>query len=300
MATSNFLIFAENVEDENMETDTDYEVDTQRMTGVVPGIAVPKMHNKLYRQSTIMTAAIAQSIVQAGYNALDSDYSGLVANLRRTFAGSVNGVRPDATGNIDLTDVLNTIKEYATPSIGQIIITKDPASPAQKYTGTTWELVEEGTFIMAAGKTAAPGSTGGSNTHTITIAEIPKHNHGATESPAAGHNHTGNTNSVDLSGNFRSRSNMFYDVNKGPSQTLGTASTSGRFTVKESGLRADGNADDNRSDYIVHFDGNHNHSFTTSFYPAHKHDISISNTGGGQSYDSRPKYMAFYIWVRTA
>ncbi|MFR8056956.1 MAG: hypothetical protein ACLU45_01705 [Dialister invisus] len=56
-----------------------------------------------------MVAALAQVIVQAGFDALDSDYSGLVSNLRKSFAGSVNGVKPDESGNIDLTEVIEEI-----------------------------------------------------------------------------------------------------------------------------------------------------------------------------------------------
>lgn len=78
MATSNFRVFAEAVDAKNIESDLEYESDTQRVSGVVPGIAIPKMHNKLYKQSTIMAAAIAQIIVQKGFDALDNDYTGLV------------------------------------------------------------------------------------------------------------------------------------------------------------------------------------------------------------------------------
>ena len=106
MARSNFKVFAEGAADKDVQSDVVYNADTQRIYGVVPGIAEPKMHNKLYKQATIMSAAIAQVIVQAGFDALDSDYSGLVSNLRKSFAGSVNGIKPDESGNIDLTALI--------------------------------------------------------------------------------------------------------------------------------------------------------------------------------------------------
>lgn len=62
MATSNFRVFAESVAAKDIETDSEYAVDSQRETGVVPGMAVPKMHNKLYKQATIMAAAIARGV----------------------------------------------------------------------------------------------------------------------------------------------------------------------------------------------------------------------------------------------
>ena len=157
MAKSNFKVFAEGVAPANIQSDNEYEADTQRVSGVVPGIAVPSLHNKIYKQATIMAAAIAQVIVQAGFDAMDDDYSGLVANLRKTFVGSVNSIKPDAQGNIDLTSVLENIRRMTYPRIGDVIMTKNPENPSVKYTGTTWELLEEKTFIMSAGNTAMVG-----------------------------------------------------------------------------------------------------------------------------------------------
>lgn len=298
MADSNFLVFGESVAANDIETDSVYQTDTQRISGVVPGIAGPALHNKLYKQVSIMAAAMAQVIVQAGFDALDSDYTGLVKNMRRSFAGSVNNVKPDETGNIDLTDLINTIKSYATPGIGEIILTKDVTNPSEKYTGTTWELLEEGTFLMSAGGTVNVGSTGGSNTHTNTLAEMAPHDHPATCNDAGGHDHNGTTGSVDLSGNFRSRSNSFYG--KENNQPVISGATNGKFSVLQSYLRSEGNADSNNTEYIVHFDGKHEHPFITNLKGVHKHGVAIAKNGSGKAWDSRPKYLAVYMWIRTA
>lgn len=298
MADSNFLVFGESVAADDIENDSVYQTDTQRISGVVPGIAEPALHNKLYKQVSIMAAAMAQVIVQAGFDALDSDYSGLVKNMRQAFAGSVNNVKPDTNGNIDLTELINTLKAYATPGIGEIILTKDTTNPAEKYAGTTWELIESGTFLMGAGGTVNVGSTGGSNTHTNTLTEMVPHDHTATIYDAGGHYHNGATGTVDLSGNFRSRSNSFYG--KENNQPVISGATTGRFSVLQSYLRSEGNADSNNTEYIVHFDGNHYHGFTTSTNGVHKHGISIAKNGSGATWDSRPKYLAVYMWIRTA
>ncbi|WP_444210469.1 phage baseplate protein, partial [Dialister succinatiphilus] len=52
----------------------------------------------------------------------------------------------------------------------------DLTSPAS-FIGGTWERIE-GKFIMGASDTYPAGSTGGSATHTQTIAEMPNHVHG--------------------------------------------------------------------------------------------------------------------------
>ena len=289
MAKSNFKVFAESVSSDNVMTDASYETDTQRVSGVVPGIADPLLHNKLYKQSTIMSAALAQVVAQAGYDAMDNDYTGLVANLRKTFAGSVNGVKPDEKGNIDLTGIINQLKAWSTPDVGDLKITKNPDNPAKKYPGTTWELVEEGTFIMAAGKTETVDSTGGSNTHTPQPSELVPHTHVASASYNGAHNHTGttSTNGAHHHGDGYGGENYeghapfgFYDGN---GNRYGT----------------NGSDWDNRL-YNTSTDGAHNHSFITNTAPDHTHVITVQSAGEGKPYDSRPKYRAFYIWIRTA
>ncbi len=290
MATSNFKVFAESVTDANIETDNEYEVDTQRVSGVVPGIAVPKMHNKLYKQSTIMAAAIAQVIVQAGFNALDSDYSGLVANLRQTFAGSVNGIKPNAQGDIDISSLLENLKKLTYPRVGDFIITKNSENPAVKYEGTTWELLEEKTFIMSAGTNAKVGEKGGNNTKTLSTAEMPAHSHTYSMGTAGGHDHT--RGSMNITGSF-----LVDDMMLGHH---GSAKPTGAF-VEGSRYDYDASSDlgGGEDGGMLKFDASRTWEGNTSYAAAHSHSLSIGSTGSGKSWDSRPKYVAAYIWVRT-
>lgn len=48
-------------------------------------------------------------------------------------------------------------------------------SPAELF-GGTWEQLKD-RFLLAAGDTYAAGSTGGEATHTLTVNEMPTHNH---------------------------------------------------------------------------------------------------------------------------
>lgn len=83
MARSNFKVFAEAVDSSKVVSDAEYAVNTQRIGGVVPGLAAADLHNKLYKQATIMAAAMAQVLVEQGQDALDSDYAGLVASIKK-------------------------------------------------------------------------------------------------------------------------------------------------------------------------------------------------------------------------
>ncbi len=292
MATSNFKVFAESVTDANIESDLEYETDTQRVSGVVPGIAVPKMHNKLYKQSTIMAAAIAQVIVQAGLNALDSDYSGLVANLRQTFAGSVNGIKPNAQGDIDISSLLTDLKKLTYPRVGDFIITKNSENPSVKYEGTTWELLEEKTFIMSAGTNAKVGSTGGSNTKALSVAEMPKHSHTYTMGTAGGHDHTRGT--MNITGKLGPDPQHRDDEGPFPGIVSGEGAFS-TYSVYGNGS----SGDSNYGAYGCDFDASRTWTGSTSYVAAHNHSLTIGQTGSGAAWDSRPKYIAAYIWVRT-
>lgn len=289
MAKSNFRVFAEGVAPANIQSDNEYETDTQRISGVVPGIAVPALHNKLYKQATIMAAAMAQVIVQAGLDAMDDDYTGLVANLRKTFAGSVNGIKPDAQGNIDLTSVLENIRRMTYPRIGEVIMTKSSENPSIKYTGTTWELIEEKTFIMAAGNTAKVGEKGGSNTHTSTISEMPSHTHGYTMGEAGGHDH--DRGNMEIEGEFNADDSAF-------GRHATSIPTSGAFFQGRS-VAFDQKSSAGGAGARMCFLASRSWTGRTSYAAAHNHSLSINATGSGQEWDSRPKYIALYIWIRT-
>lgn len=59
--------------------------------------------------------------------------------------------------------------------VGCIYQSASSTSPAS-FLGGTWEQIKD-RFILAAGDTYAAGSTGGEATHTLTVNEMPRHNH---------------------------------------------------------------------------------------------------------------------------
>lgn len=290
MATSNFRVFAEGVDSKNIESDLEYESDSQRVSGVIPGIAIPKMHNKLYKQATVMAAALAQVIVQAGLDALDSDYSGLTKNIRKTFAGSVNGIKPDDSGNIDITKLFEDLRILTYPRIGDYIISKNPDNPSNKYPGTTWKLLPPNTFIMSAGTNVPVDTTGGSNTHTMTVQELVNHGHTYVMTAAGGHNHTRGT--MNITGSFwgdDSQYNSWYGKLEG-------SFYKGQYIGR-------GDLDSGGGGYTsgqIAFDASKSWTGETSYVAAHTHNLVINNTGGGQAWDQRPQYRTAYIWIRTA
>ena len=80
--TNNFLVFNEANNPNFTMSDADYLADLYRLNGLIPMIADPIAHNKMYRQWSIMISAVAGLIASMNYNASDSDLATLQANLK--------------------------------------------------------------------------------------------------------------------------------------------------------------------------------------------------------------------------
>ena len=60
--------------------------------------------------------------------------------------------------------------------IGSIYLSVNDTSPASLF-GGTWEKIQD-RFLLASGSSYSLGATGGEKEHTLTINEMPSHNHG--------------------------------------------------------------------------------------------------------------------------
>ena len=59
--------------------------------------------------------------------------------------------------------------------IGSIYLSVNSTSPQQLF-GGEWEQIKD-KFLLSAGDTYSSGSEGGEAAHTLTVAEMPSHNH---------------------------------------------------------------------------------------------------------------------------
>lgn len=84
MASTNFRVFNEANTPANTYNDSEYQNATQRQTGVIPGMALSRMHNKMYFQWSSMATAIAQYLVSRGYDCNDNDIAGIVSALENS------------------------------------------------------------------------------------------------------------------------------------------------------------------------------------------------------------------------
>lgn len=301
MAAHNFQIFDESMTD--TMTDIDYQTDSQRTNGVIHGVADPLLHNKLYRQCSVMAYAIAQVIVARGYNADDSDPVGLANAIQRAFAFSVNGNVPNASGAITAFRPLD-----AWP-VNSIFITMSNSNPSTLLGGGTWTKIQ-GKYLLATSSSYTVGNSYGSMTKTLSVSNIPSHTHGFTTGSSGAHTHTASTNekgnhshtrgSMNITGTFpsgidkeNSFSGAFYKVKgiPGMADQDGTHYKAGFSAARDNGAYWTGSTSTT---------GAHTHTVTVNSNGAHTHTGTTNSTGSGTAFNIMPESIAVNVWRRTA
>ena len=165
--------------------------------------------------------------------------------------------------------------------VGSIYLTMDIKFNPNKSFGGTWEITSEGKALFGADITGqdpdfeVPGMTGGEKTHTLTIDEMPAHNH----------NVTGTAESKTLTGkvwNFASQgaSNGPGNSTSGICSKGGDANSFYPATTKTATGVADG------------FTINASHSHTVT--------AKAGSVGGGTAHNNLPPYQTIVVWKRTA
>lgn len=88
MASTNFKLFDENKT--NMMSDTEYNINTQRLNGVQAGIASSQLQNKTLHQTSLVAYSLTQIMIQNGYDANDSAaVSAFVGNMSNSLLQKV-------------------------------------------------------------------------------------------------------------------------------------------------------------------------------------------------------------------
>lgn len=153
--------------------------------------------------------------------------------------------------------------------IGSIYQSTNNTSPSILFGGTWVQLTDR--FLVGAGSSYSVGATGGESVVTLDINHIPPHQHYGATDVAGYHDHQ-----VALNGD--DGFNIYYRLNWGDNN-LGYCISGNNLNGQSSGASFPSIAKPN---------GNHIHSFTTSF------------AGGGQSHENKPPYRAVYMWYRSA
>jgi hypothetical protein len=127
------------------------------------------------------------------------------------------------------------------------------------------------------------GQTGGADSVTLSVAQMPQHSHGVTVGTAGAHTHT------------RGSMNIKGAIAGGCVEEYG-ASASGAFAIDQTRYVGAGTG---HQDFGFTFDASRSGAWTgeTSQNGGHTHTVTIGNTGGGTAVDIRNKFftMAFFI-----
>lgn len=132
-------------------------------------------------------------------------------------------------------------------------------------------------FVVGAGSTYAVGDTGGAATITLSVSNLPSHNHGGTTGGGGvDHSHTYSGTTAGAGGHAHN----FYSGMFGGNNTA--------FPNDEPGTGTQAYT------YVTSAVGDHTHTFsgTTSGASTFSHTHSIPAEGGGAAFENRPPYYA--------
>lgn len=119
-----------------------------------------------------------------------------------------------------ITNLVKLLIKYirlAAYPVGSVYTSSKPTSPAELF-GGTWKAIED-VFLYCASPKHAAGETGGAETHTLTVDEVPAHAHRYTRMPQS----YSNTNF-----NINDQANFNESVRKASnSETVNTEATGG-------------------------------------------------------------------------
>lgn len=276
MATNNLVPFA-NGSAANVTSESDWQGESLKSTlknGFQSGIARSDRVNRAIAQGTSAGYAIGQLVADyAGQDAgIDAEnlYSGFQDALEKFFKAKMfDAIYP----------------------VGSVYISASSTNPRALFGIGTWERIGEGKTLIDAGATYVAGSTGGSDTHTLAVNEMPAHSHTGTASSTGAHTHTRGT--MNITGKIGAARDDYADA------AAGGVGAAGAFYIyaTDKGYEA---GDGHRWNFSYAFDASRAWTGETSVAGTHTHAVTVENTGGGQSFSTRNPYLAVYIWKRTA
>lgn len=187
-------------------------------------------------------------------------------------------------------------------------------NPNTALPGLTWTYLNNGvgrTIRIAAANGSDVATTGGSDSVTLSVGNLPSHTHSfsattssfdygtKTSSTTGNHNH--NRGTMEITGTvgyFRSDSSSFYTASG--AFTLGSSTASKGFTGSNFtyGIPANFNASRTWSG-VTNTTGNHSHTVGIG---AHSHTVSgnTGGTGSGSAFSVTNQFYKLMAWVRTA
>lgn len=150
-------------------------------------------------------------------------------------------------------------KNFCPFPINSLYLSLGSENPSSLWLGTTWQK-QEGRFLLGSSSSYALGSTGGSSTVKLAIANLPSHTHSAT---TAAHTHTQPAHAHTIkAGTSEGSGGQTGGYGAGSPRNISTTSAGGETTGSASPV------------------------------------TSIGATGSGTAFSIMPPYLVVNIWKR--
>ena len=170
--------------------------------------------------------------------------------------------------------------------VGSLYWSSNDTDPSTLF-GGTWQQIKD-MFVLAAGDSYSVNSTGGEKTHTLTIDEMPSHDHSFTPSGSVSSSFSGNTGTVNVSGgNHR----HYIPTHREGGKDITFDDLTNKINPSINSYTG--------------YSGNL--SMSGSFTPSGTVSSSFSGTkgttgsrGSGTAHNNMPPYVVKYCWERTA
>ena len=218
---------------------------------------------------------------------------------------------------LSVSDILDKIYP-----INSVYLTYDKNNPGN-FLGGTWEQFGQGRTLIGQGRTTddnevdkdfAENDTGGEYYHTLSVNELPSHNHSINISGTTGSNSRGHTHNYTRATSVQGHTLTDSEIPKHAHVvTIGLAAEEARgYSLAVGGGFVDRAIVSGRYTRSTDFGGSesHSHGLNTSADTStgesqnHTHTFSYSgNTGSSgndvNSHNNMPPYIVIYFWRRT-